>query len=132
VEESVYGAVQTDSLHKADGVFNAVSLPCHEYVVLKATSQGYGRGTAWDRHGVCELVSAVQRRRVGDMPAFSTVGEWQGSGRVLVESWQGRGRGTAWERHGMCESADRVGGCVVPTVHLGILEKNKSLPSVRL
>jgi hypothetical protein len=30
----------------------------------------------------------------------STVGEWQGSGRVVAGSWQGRGRETAWERHG--------------------------------
>jgi hypothetical protein len=37
------------------------------------------------RHGMCELASAVQRRHVGDLPAFDIVGEWQG-----------RGRGKAW------------------------------------
>jgi hypothetical protein len=50
--------------------------------------------TAGERHGMCELASAVQRRHVGDLPAF-------GTDRV----WKSRGRGTAWERHGMCESA---------------------------
>jgi hypothetical protein len=49
----------------------------------------------------------------------STVGEWQGSGRVVAGerqgngmvcvnrplTRQGNGRGTSWERHGMCESA---------------------------
>jgi hypothetical protein len=60
---------------------HAVPLPCHEYAFLKATSQGHSRvvagsrqgdsmGTAWERHGMCELASAVQRRNVGDLPAF--------------------------------------------------------------
>jgi hypothetical protein len=35
----------------------------------------------------------------------STVGERQGSCRVVGGPWQGRDRGTAWECHGMCESA---------------------------
>jgi hypothetical protein len=60
----------------------AVTLPCHVYAFLKAISQGHvrvvagsrqgdGKGTARERHGMCELASAVQRRRVGDLPAFS-------------------------------------------------------------
>jgi hypothetical protein len=40
-----------------------------------------GRGTAWERRGMCESV-------------FKTAGEQQGNGM-----------GTTWERHGMCESA---------------------------
>jgi hypothetical protein len=64
---------------------HVVPLPCHEYAVLKATSQGHGTGAAWERHGMRELASVVQRRHVGDLPAFGTVGEWQV-----------RGRGTAW------------------------------------
>jgi hypothetical protein len=59
---------------------------------LKATAgsrQGRGRWMAWERHGMCELASAVQRRHVGDLPAFGV--------------WQGRGRGTPWKRHGICE-----------------------------
>jgi hypothetical protein len=27
-------------------------------------------GTAWERHGMCELASAVKRRHVGHLPAF--------------------------------------------------------------
>jgi hypothetical protein len=60
--------------------FPAVPLPDHEYAFLKASSQdhgsvvawtrqGDGMGTAWERHGMCELASAVQRRH-GDLPAF--------------------------------------------------------------
>jgi hypothetical protein len=47
--------------------------PCHATTMplwkrlLKATAQS-GMGTAW--HGMCELASVVQRRHVGDLPAF--------------------------------------------------------------
>jgi hypothetical protein len=36
---------------------------------------------AWERHGMCELASAVLRRHVGDLPLFE---EWQGRGRVAA------------------------------------------------
>jgi hypothetical protein len=54
---------------------------------------------AGERQGMCELASAVQRRHVGGLPTYSTVGEWQGSGRVA-----------AGERHGMCELAFNAAG----------------------
>jgi hypothetical protein len=38
---------------------------------LSRPRQVRGRVTAWERHGMCELASAVQRRHVGDLPAFS-------------------------------------------------------------
>jgi hypothetical protein len=38
--------------------YHAVPLPCHEYAFLKASSQGRGRVMAWERHGMCKLVSA--------------------------------------------------------------------------
>jgi hypothetical protein len=41
------------------------------------------KATAGERHGMCELASAVQRRYVGDLPAFGIVGEWQGRGRCV-------------------------------------------------
>jgi hypothetical protein len=44
------------------------------------------QGAAWERNGMCEFASAVQRRHVGEMPAIGTVGEWQGRGRVLADS----------------------------------------------
>jgi hypothetical protein len=88
----VYTASFPFALHSA-AVFESnipypshtVPLQCHEYAVLKATSQGHGRVATGERHGMYELASAVQRRHVGDLFAFGTVGEWQG-----------RGRGTAW------------------------------------
>jgi hypothetical protein len=40
---------------------------------------------------MCELTSAVQRWYEGDLPAFGTVGEWQGTGRVVAGLWQGTG-----------------------------------------
>jgi hypothetical protein len=45
--------------------YPAVSLPCHEYAVLKATYQGHGRVAAGERHDMCEL-------------AFNTAGERHG------------------------------------------------------
>jgi hypothetical protein len=51
--------------------------------------QGRGRGTAWVRHGMCELASAVQRRHVGDMPAFSFFRLPRGvPGMLLSEAYQ--------------------------------------------
>jgi hypothetical protein len=52
-----------------------VPLPCHVTTIpfckrfLKATAQS-GMDMAWERHGICELASAVQRRHVGYLPAF--------------------------------------------------------------
>jgi hypothetical protein len=49
--------------------------PCHSPAMLlqkrllKATAQR-GMGTAEERHGMCELTSAVARRPVGDLPRF--------------------------------------------------------------
>jgi hypothetical protein len=85
---------------------HAVPLPCNEYAVLKASSQGHGRFAAGERHGMCELASAVQRRHVGDLPTFGTVGEWHGSDRVV-----------AWERHGMFESALKVAAVQLDPLH---------------
>jgi hypothetical protein len=54
---------------------HAAPVPCHDHAVLKATSQDHCTalhwrcmGMAW--HGMCELVSAVQKQHVGDLPAF--------------------------------------------------------------
>jgi hypothetical protein len=45
---------------------HAAPVPCHDHVVLKATSQGHGTARHW--HGMCEIVSGFQRRPVGDLP----------------------------------------------------------------
>jgi hypothetical protein len=71
--------------------------------VVAGSWEGRGRGTAWERHGMCELASAAHRRHVGDLPAFGNVGERQGRSRFVAGLRQGRGRGTAWERHAICE-----------------------------
>jgi hypothetical protein len=57
---------------------------------LKATAgswQGDGMGTAWERHGMCELASAVQRLHVGDLSAFGVFLLPRGvSGNVLSDA----------------------------------------------
>jgi hypothetical protein len=98
--------------------------------LLTATAQR-SMGAEWERHGMCELASAVLRRHVGDLPA---IGEWQGRGRVAawerhdiceltsavlrrhvgdlpaIGEWQGRGRVPAGERHGICELSFNAAG----------------------
>jgi hypothetical protein len=86
---------------------HAMPFPCHD------TNMPFWKrplkATAWERHGMCELASAVLRRHVGDLPAF---GEWQVRGRVA-----------AGERHGMCESGCEVQctvrSCPAPFVQRG-------------
>jgi hypothetical protein len=73
-------------LHNA-AVFDSHK-PCRAPAVLKATSQGHGtarhgRGMAW--HDMCELASAVQRRHVGDLPAFGFFRLPRGAPRSLSE-----------------------------------------------
>jgi hypothetical protein len=55
---------------------------CHSESDLSSPRQS----TAWEQHGMCELVSAVLRRHMGDLPEF--------------REWHGRGRAGAVERHG--------------------------------
>jgi hypothetical protein len=54
-------------------VTDTMPFPCHARICLSESDLSrpwQGRGTAWERHGMCELASAVQRRHVGDLPAF--------------------------------------------------------------
>jgi hypothetical protein len=75
---------------------HAAPLPCHDHAVLKAASQGHGTlrhghamGTAWEWNGMCELASAIQRRHVGDLPAFSFFRLPRGvPRRLLSEAYQ--------------------------------------------
>jgi hypothetical protein len=77
---------------------------CRSESDLSRPRQVRGSVAPGERHGMCELASAAQRRHVGDLPAFGTHAEWQGSGRVVAWSRQGHGSWTAWESH-ICESA---------------------------
>jgi hypothetical protein len=64
-------------------------MPCHEYAFLKATSQGHGTVAGGERHGMCELASAVLIRHVGDLPAFGFFRIPRGiPGRLLSEAYQ--------------------------------------------
>jgi hypothetical protein len=72
---------------------------CRSESDLSRPRQVRDREATLERHDMCEIASAVQRWRVGDLPAFGTVGELQGSGRVM-----------AGERNGMCELAFNAAG----------------------
>jgi hypothetical protein len=97
---------------------------------LKATAQR-GMGAAWERHSMCELASAVQRRHVGDLPTFGFFRLPRGVPlSLLPEAYQSqtqfgyfrptRGlsrrtrhcRGMAGARHGMCELTRHGNGMV--------------------
>jgi hypothetical protein len=41
-------------------------MPHSDHGILKATSEGHGTA----QHGMCELTLAIERRHVGDLPAF--------------------------------------------------------------
>jgi hypothetical protein len=88
---------------------HAVPLPWHEYAIMKATSQGHGRVvagsrqgdgmvTAWERHGMCELASAVHRRHVGDLPAFGLFLLPRGVQEVYQKYTNLRCRWTVWNK----------------------------------
>jgi hypothetical protein len=56
---------------------------------MAGSQQGDGMGTARQKHGMCELASAVQRRRVGHLPAFSFFLLPRGvPGSLLSEAYQ--------------------------------------------
>jgi hypothetical protein len=62
----------------------AVPVPCHDHAILKATSQGHG--TVRHGHGMCELASAIQRRHMGNLPAFGFFWLPHSSWRVVIRS----------------------------------------------
>jgi hypothetical protein len=109
---------------------HAAPVPYHDHAVLKATSQGHG--TAQHGHGICELTSAVQRRYLGDLPAFGFFRLPRGvPQKLLPEAYhshmlfgyfrltRGLSRRTrhcrrmARGRHGICELTRQGNGTVV-------------------
>jgi hypothetical protein len=83
--------------------YHAVPLPCHEYAFLKATSQGRGRVTAWEQHGMCELASAFQRRHVGNLPAFDVFLLPRGvPGSLLSEGYQSQMQVASVKQSNVC------------------------------
>jgi hypothetical protein len=87
-ETSVQGATKFGTVSP-----NIFSIFLQIYVGSWQDRDGVAAG---ERHGMCKLASAVQRRHVGDLPVFGTVGEWQSSGRIFAGSLPGSGSGTAW------------------------------------
>jgi hypothetical protein len=82
---------------------HAVPLPCHKYVVLKATSQGRGKVAAGEWHGMLELASAVQRRHDGDLPAFGFFRLPRGDpGRLLSEAYQSQMQVASVKQSNIC------------------------------
>jgi hypothetical protein len=62
---------------------------CRRKSNLPRPRNSSGRETEWERHGMCELASAVQRRHVGDLPAFGFFRLPCGvPGRLLSEAYQ--------------------------------------------
>jgi hypothetical protein len=50
-------------------------------------------GAEWAHHGMCELTSAVERRHVGDLPAFGFFKLLHGDPRrLLLEAYQSQMR----------------------------------------
>jgi hypothetical protein len=60
-------------------------------------------GTAWERHGVCELASAVQRRHVGDLPALGVFLLPRGvPGSLLPEAYQSQMQVASVKQSNVC------------------------------
>jgi hypothetical protein len=92
----LYSAAMFDSYH-------VVPLPCHEYAVPKATSQGHGKVVAGKLHGMCELASAVLRRHVGDLPAFGFFRQPRGViGRLTSEAFESQAQVASVKQTNVC------------------------------
>jgi hypothetical protein len=87
-----------------------LSRPWQVYVRFMAQSRRQGDGmltACWRLATPSSRKFVIRNIPISDAVASvkqSTLGEWQGSGRVVLGSRQGNGRRTEWERHGMCES----------------------------
>jgi hypothetical protein len=89
--------------------YDAVPMPCHEYSFLKATCQGHGRVTAWERHGMCELASVVQRRHVGHLPAFSLFQLPRPvPGSLLSEAYQSQMQVASVKQNNVCHGREQA------------------------
>jgi hypothetical protein len=65
--------------------------------------KGRGRVTAWEQHGMCELASAIQRRHIGDLPAFGVFLLPRGvPGCSLSEACQSQMQVASMEQSNVC------------------------------
>jgi hypothetical protein len=65
-------------------------------------------GTAWERHGMCELASAVQRRHVGDLPAFGLLLLPRGVLGSLSEAYQSQMQVTSVKQSNICDGREEA------------------------
>jgi hypothetical protein len=70
--------------------------------------QGRGRVTAWERHGMCELALAVQRRHVGDLPAFGLFLLPRGVPETLSEAYQFQMQVAAVKQSNVCDGREEA------------------------
>jgi hypothetical protein len=76
---------------------------------MKATSQGQGRVVAGERHGMCELASAIQRRHVGDLPTFGFFRLPRGvPGRLLSEAYQSQMQVASVKQSNVCHGRGKA------------------------
>jgi hypothetical protein len=70
---------------------------------MAGSRQGDGMGTAWGRHGMCELASVVQRRHVDDLPAFVLFLLPRGvPGSLLSEAYQSQMQVASVKQSNVC------------------------------
>jgi hypothetical protein len=66
-------------------------------------------GTAWERHGMFELASAVQRRHVGDLPAFGLLLLPRGvPGSLLSEAYQSQMQVARVKQSNVCHGQEEA------------------------
>jgi hypothetical protein len=71
--------------------------------------QGDGMQTAWERHGMCELELVVQRRHVGDLPAFGLFLPPRGvPGSWLSEAYQSQTKVARVKQSNVCHGREEA------------------------
>jgi hypothetical protein len=82
---------------------------CRSPSDLSRPRQGRGRGTAWERDGMCELASANQRRHVGDFHAYGKILLQRGVPEtVLSEAYQSQMQVASAKQSNVCHGRGEV------------------------
>jgi hypothetical protein len=69
--------------------------------------QGRGRVTAWERHGMRELASAIQRRHFSDLPDFGLLLLPRGvPGCLLSEAYQSQMQVASVKQSNVCDGRE--------------------------
>jgi hypothetical protein len=76
---------------------------------MEGSWHGRGRMTAWERHGIFELASAVQRRHVDDLPAFGLYLLPRGvPGSLLSEAYQSQMQVASVKQSNVCHGREEA------------------------